>query len=240
MISSKEVILENKLILNTDCYVQEGCKKYTNNLCTEQFCVRLYKIDELYNKALLTKEQRIPLRLRLDNNRIDEAPYTKLKSYQKNIIDFVNEGINLYIFSNTTGNGKTSWAIKLLQAYIHKIWASSDLTCRVLFINVPNFMRELKLNISQKSDYIKHINDNVLNADIVVWDDIATKGTSEFEHEQLISIIDTRMNNKKSNIFTSNINPQDLPNMLGARLASRIIGLSECIPFNGYDKRGVS
>ena len=48
------------------------------------------------------------------------------------------------------------------------------------------------------------------------------------------------MNNKKSNIFTSNINPQDLPNMLGARLASRIIGLSECIPFNGYDKRGVS
>ena len=90
MISSKEVILENKLILNTDCYVQEGCKKYTNNLCAEQFCVRLYKIDELYNQALLTKDQRIPLRLRLDNNRIDEAPYTKLKSYQKNIIDFVN------------------------------------------------------------------------------------------------------------------------------------------------------
>ena len=53
MISSKEVILENKLILNTDCYVQEGCKKYTNNLCTEQFCVRLYKIDELYNKFWL-------------------------------------------------------------------------------------------------------------------------------------------------------------------------------------------
>ena len=240
MISSKEVLLENKLILNTDCYVQEGCKKYDNNLCTEQFCVRLYKIDELYNKALLTKEQRIPLRLRLDNNRIDEVPYTKLKSYQKNIVEFVNNGTNLYIFSNITGNGKTSWAIKLLQSYVNKIWASSDLVCRGLFINVPNFMRELKLNITQKSDYIKHINDNVLNADIVVWDDIATKGASEFEHEQLISIIDTRMNNKKSNIFTSNINPQDLPNMLGARLASRIIGLSECIPFNGYDKRGVS
>ena len=62
-------------------------------------------------------------------------------------------------------------------------------------------MRELKLNISQKSDYIKHINDNVLDADIVVWDDIATKGASEFEHEQLISIIDSRMNDKKSNIF---------------------------------------
>ena len=56
----------------------------------------------------------------------------------------------------------------------------------------------------------------------------------KFFHKKILT------NNKKSNIFTSNINPQDLSNMLGARLASRIIGLSECIPFNGYDKRGVS
>ena len=230
--------MDKKLIYNTECYVQDTCKKYKNNACTDLFCVRLYKIDELYNQSLLTTEQRKVIKLRLDENRIDEFPYRELQSYQKNILDFVSKGSNLYIYSANTGNGKTSWAIKLLQAYISKIWASSDLTCRCLFINVPKYMRELKLNISKSSEYITHINEHVNTADLVVWDDMATKSTSDYEHEQLISILDSRFDANKCNIFTSNIPPNDLPNVIGARLTSRIIGLSTCIQFNGSDKRG--
>lgn len=228
-----------KRISASDCYVKDGCKKNDNNACiADDFCIRLFKIDDLFNRSLLSKEQRTQLKLRLDVSRVDEDAYKELKTYQSNIVDFVTKGYNLYIYSNITGNGKTSWALKLLQTYIFKIWPQSDLTCKALFINVPKFMRELKLNITQKSDYIRYINDNVLNADIVIWDDIATKSASEYEHEQLISIIDSRMNDKKCNIFTSNVTPQDLSEVLGARLASRIIGLSRCISFNGYDKRG--
>lgn len=230
--------MEKKLITNAECYVQEGCKKFRQNTCNELFCIRLYKLDELYNQSLLSQDQRKPIRLRLDEDRIDEVPFVQLREYQQDILDFVAQGKNLYIYSANTGNGKTSWAIKLIQAYISKIWASSDLTCRALFISVPKFMRELKLNIDRKSDYIQHINNNAIDADLVIWDDIATKSASEYEHEQMISIIDSRIDNKKSNIFTSNIAPLDLTDYLGARLTSRIIGMSTSICFNGADKRG--
>lgn len=230
--------MEKKLITNADCYVQDGCKKYKQNSCTELFCIRLYKLDELYNQSLLSQDQRKPIRLRLDENRIDEGPYLQLREYQQDILDFVAQGKNLYIYSPITGNGKTSWAIKFIQAYISKIWAPSDLTCRALFISVPKFMRELKLNIDKRSEYIQHINENVNSADLVIWDDIATKSASEYEHEQMISIIDSRIDNKKSNIFTSNISPLDLTDYLGARLTSRIVGLSTAVCFNGSDKRG--
>ena len=230
--------MEKKLITKEQCYVQDKCKKYLQNTCEDLFCIRLYKIDELYNQSLLSFDQRHLLKLRLDENRIDEAAYKLLQEYTKNIIDFISAGKNLYIYSSNTGNGKTSWAIKFIQAYIQKIWASSDLVCRALFISVPRFTRELKLNITSHSDYIQHINDNVLSADLVIWDDIAIKTTTEFEHEQLISIIDSRLESNKSNIFTSNIPPHDLTNYLGARLTSRIIGSSTIIAFQGADKRG--
>ena len=42
----------------------------------------------------------------------------------------------------------------------------------------------------------------------------------------------------KSNIFTSNINPENLSLLLGDRLASRI-KQSKIIEFKGKDKRGV-
>ena len=230
--------MEKKLITKEECYVQEGCKKFIQNTCNDLFCIRLYKMDELYNQSLLSTQQRLPIKLRLDENRIDESPYTLLKEYQQNILDVVQNGTNIYIYSPITGNGKTSWAIKFIQSYVQKIWANSDLHCQALFISVPKFMRELKINIDTKSDYVQHINKYVSDADLVIWDDIATKSATEFEHEQLISIIDTRIEDNKSNIFTSNISPSELNNYLGARLTSRIVGLSKIICFNGSDKRG--
>ena len=152
--------MEHNLILKQNCYVQENCKKYNNNSCIEDFCIRLYKMNTLYDKSLLTNDQRLPIKLRLDSNRIDEGAYTKLSSYQSNIVRLVEHGHNLYIYSNTTGNGKTSWALKFIQAYINKVWMSSDLTCRALFINVPRYIMELKNNISdivQKELYTMHI-----------------------------------------------------------------------------------
>ena len=38
-----------------------------------------------------------------------------------NIDKFVYKGSNLYIYSSTAGNGKTSWAFRLLRAYVNKV-----------------------------------------------------------------------------------------------------------------------
>ena len=162
-----------------------------------------------------------------------------LKEFCSNIEENVRNGSNLYIYSNITGNGKTAWAEKIIQSYIESIWYKSDLLCKALFINVPRFLIALKDSISNHNEYYQHIKENVKDTDLVIWDDIGTKDSTQFEHDNLLSIIDTRMIENKSNIFTSNIQPRNLESYLGPRLSSRIINYSNCIQFVGVDKRGI-
>ena len=144
------------------------------------------------------------------------------------------------MWSSMTGNGKTAWSLRLIQAYLSKIWVTSDLSCRALFINVPKFFLSLKDNISQRNDYISHIKSNVLNADLVVWDEVALKTLTPFEMENLLSLINNRIDLGKANIYTSNISPNELLNLVGDRLYSRIINKSDVLEFRGADKRNLS
>lgn len=229
-----------------DCIIKDTCKLYDNDkdICPYvnneiKVCMRKYKINYLLDQALLSDAQKIRKALLLDVNKIDLQAFTDLNIIKNDIVSFAKNGDNIYIYSKIPGNGKTSWAIKLIQSYINKIWAESQLTCRVLFINVPKFLLSLKASISNQSDYIDHINKYVNSADIVVWDDIGTKVATEFEHEHLLSLIDSRLLDNKANIFTSNIIPNELSGFIGDRLASRIINTSKTIEFLGADKRGL-
>ena len=91
-----------------------------------------------------------------------------------------------------------------------KIWSKCSLSCHVLFISVPRLLLALKDNIDTKSEYINHIKENITNCDLVIWDDIGTKQSTTFENENLLYMIDTRINNNKANIFTSNLNRNEL------------------------------
>ena len=183
--------------------------------------------------------QRKHINLRLDSNQSDLEAFNILRDIQNNIVNFINNGKNLYIHSSIAGNGKSSWALRLVQSYFNKIWSKSDLNCRALFINVPRFLLALKDNITEKSSYVEHIKNNIFNCDVVIWDDIATKSVTVFESENLLSMIEYRISSGKSNIFTSNLNNNELHQFLGDRLYSRVYNYSECINIVGKDKRGV-
>ena len=221
-----------------NCEYCGNCVPFKNGECKyPEFCLRKFKIDKFLDLGLISKAQREDKTLVLDSNNCDLEAYTYLNNLRKNILEFVSNGDNVYIYSQQTGNGKTEWSLKLLKSYILKIWHKSAITCKVLFISVPRYLLSIKDAISNNNEYAKHIKENVLSADIVVWDDIATKGMTEFETENVLSIIDARINMGKSNIFTSNITPQELQIYVGDRLGSRILGTSKLIKFVGQDKR---
>lgn len=218
-----------------DCWMHDSCK----NKCDNNFCIKLFKLDYLFNQALITPSQRKHINLRVDSDGTDLEVFKILKNIEINIADFVLDGKNLYIHSEQSGNGKSAWSLRLIQAYFNKIWQTSDLKCRALFINVPRFLLTLKDNISHENDYINHIKQNVLNADIVVWDEVGVKSLTEYEHENLLSLINARIDDNKSNIYTSNLNPEELKDKVGLRLYSRIVNNSINLEFHGADKRGV-
>lgn len=225
-----------------DCWMKDRCWKYINvESCecrnNDVFCIKLYKMNALYEKSLLSDKQRKYVPLRIESTGTDRDAFLKLHNIEENIETFVNNGDNLYIYSNQVGNGKTSWAIRLLQAYLQKIYARCDLDCKVLFVSVPTYLLEMKNALTERNEYAEYVSQNVLKADIVVFDDIATKTATTFEHEKLFSIIDQRLNYGKSCIFTSNVDYNGLTSAMGSRIASRIFRTSDAIEFHGCDKR---
>lgn len=225
------------MITANDCWLKSQCKQ--RHCDDPNGCMILFKLDYLYNQANIPVNLRANLTLHTDADGTDLVEFKQLKAIQDNIIQFIDDGNQLLIHSKTCGCGKTSWSLRLLQTYFNKIWLKSELKCRALFINVPAFLLALKDNISSKNDYIEHIKQNVLDCDLVIWDDIGTKNSTTFEAENLLSMIDGRIIHNKANIFTSNLNDDELHAALGDRLASRICNLGYNITLHGGDKRGL-
>lgn len=224
------------MITSENCWLKDRCNKVD---CNSPMCMRLYKLDYLYNQANISMTQRQHIDLRLDSDLRDKDAFVRLKRIEDDIVNFVNGGYNVYIHSRNCGNGKTSWSLRFAQSYLNKIWYKCSLDCKVLFINVPRFLLALKDNISEKSDYVQHIKENVLTCDLVIWDEIGTKSLSTFEHENVLNLINARIDSGKSNIYTSNLTNDELHTSVGDRLYSRIVELSSDIELFGSDKRGL-
>lgn len=220
---------------NENCWLLESC----NHIDCNSFCLKRFKLNYLFEEALIPLNKRYLIPLYLDKNECDKEAFLLLKEFEKNIISFVNNGENIYIHSTICGNGKSSWALRLVQSYFNKIWFKCSLKCKALFINVPQFLLAIKDNISNINEYAEHIKENVYEADLIIWDDIGNKTITQFESDNLLSIIDSRMNKGKANIYTSNLSNEELHEALGDRLSSRIINSSYDIEFKGADKRGL-
>lgn len=223
---------------SNNCFLYQRCN---HKDCDKDFCMRKYKLSALYDAALISEKLRKPFSLALNESdaldRKDVQSFTNLKMICNHINEFVSAGENLFLHSSISGNGKTSWSIRIAHSYLDSIWFKAPLECKVLFINVPSFLLALKENISDKNEQALYIKQNYLEADLVIWDDIAAKVGSEFEINHLLSMIDNRISLGKSNIFTSNLNKEQMMTALGSRLTSRICNLSIDIELFGSDKR---
>ena len=73
---------------------------------------------------------------------------------------------------------------------------------------------------------------------MVIWDDIGANKLSDYDHTQLLTYIDQRKLNLKSNIYTGNLNYDQLMNTVGARLTSRVWNDSTVVELVGVDRRG--
>ena len=124
-----------------------------------------------------------------------------------------------------------------MQQYFNNVWYGNRFRCRGLFIFVPAFLNDVKKNINNPSfefnDFVKRIN----VADLVIWDDIGANKLSNFDYTQLLSYIDQRKLNFKSNIYTGNLNREQLLDYVGTRLTSRIWNDSIKVELVGIDRR---
>lgn len=202
--------------------------------CSET-CVRYVQMDKLLELSNLPKRLRKPTRLKCPPEYPDFKAYTELAEYKNNISANVKEGNNLLICSKYCGNGKTTWASKIMLKYFDETWFNSYGVTRGLFVHVPTLLNDIRC-FENCPEYIERINE----ADLVIWDDIAyATSLTEFQSQQLLMYIDYRINECKSNIYTCNmITKEEMSNKLGLRLASRIYNQSKVVELIAKDYRG--
>lgn len=196
-------------------------------------CIRYMEMSHLLENSGIPKVRQKPASLIPDD--ADYGAFVMLSDIKDNILQRVECGFNLYLGSKNTGNGKTSWAIKILLKYFDSIWAGNGFRIRGLFVHVPTLLSKLKdFDNPLSAEY----RNSLLKADLIVWDDIAVSGISQYDYNNLLMYIDNRILNEKSNIFTSNkVSRYELEEVIGNRLASRIWETSTKITLVGKDRR---
>lgn len=212
----------------SDCWYKDVC---TQSICDS--CERFLEMSYLMEASGIPKSKQTPAELTPED--IDYDSFCYLAIIKGSMVEFVDNGGQLYICSSNTGNGKTSWAIKLMLKYFDSIWAGNGLRIRGMFVHVPTLLMQLKnFNDPMPESYKRYF----LDVDLIVWDDIAHADISKYDYTNLLMILDTRILNDKANIFTSNItNKRKLDECVGVKLSSRIWNSSMVIEFKGKDRR---
>lgn len=216
---------------NEECWYKDVCLA---DSCAD--CIKFAEMSFLMESSNLPKAKQKPQALTAPPDDIEA--YRQLADIKSSIVDFVESGENLYIASRASGNGKTSWAIKLLLKYFDEVWAGNGFNIRGLFVSVPTFLLKCK-DFKNTDKEFEQLKKHLLQADLVVWDDIASTNISAYDYSQLLMYIDARVLNEQANIFTGNFPTLDgLTERVGAKLASRIwTNKTVVITFKGGDMR---
>lgn len=217
------------------CYAEKYCKKPKIE-CSE-YCDAYRLLRALY------KLSRIPERycynIPLVPDRADLPAFESLKNYMDHVEENVELGEGLYIWSDGVGNGKTSWACKIMSHYFRKIAFKSGLENEGLYIYLPTFLDDLRFSYNEEPDpEFMEVLSMMKNCKLLIMDDIGAEKSSEWVNERLLSIINTRIMKGLSTIYTSNMSLIEQEEHVGKRIASRIIGSTKEIHLTGADKRG--
>ncbi|NMB37954.1 MAG: ATP-binding protein [Firmicutes bacterium] len=139
------------------------------------------------------------------------------KNFSKN-----HDGKGL-IICGKSGRGKTHLACAIIN-YLEAQYNTA-------FAHVPTLLEKTRQGQGKL--------EQLLNADLLVLDDLGGERGSEWALEKLLIIVDGRLNNLKATIYTTNFNFDELELRVGSRLASRILYNSCGLVVQGPDWRQI-
>jgi DNA replication protein DnaC len=158
-----------------------------------------------------------------------------LKTAKHRVEQFVNEwmpqlGVKGLLLQGGCGTGKTHLAVAALQEIIQ-----TDKPGKLLFSNFQDLIQEIQASFPADSSVDKsEILQPLLDADLLVLDELGSQKPSAWVHDILYYIINSRYNDVRTTIFTTN-NVDDLADRIGDRLRSRLYEMASVIQMTGVD-----
>lgn len=164
-------------------------------------------------------------------NRQNNEIYKKMKEFAVNWNE--NKKNSVLLFGGA-GTGKTYISACIINHLVKQ-------TIATVFVVVPDLLNKIRTCYNKNSDVREEsIMHGLEECDLLVLDDLGAEkhtGNDDWANERLFSIINNRYLNKKSIIFTSNYDPNELHKRLTSRTMSRIHEMTKgnVISFDGIE-----
>lgn len=213
-------------------------------------CLKQRLLDISYNKSNisnLSKENFDTFNLNIFSNKVEPEKYKINISPQQNMlmirqkcIEFVENFDNYdsknLLFTGNTGLGKTFMsnciANELIKSGKNVLYQTAPVLLETVIDNKMN-----KYKTSSQDDFYK----NVLEADLLIIDDLGTECLNSMKLSELFTILNTRLlnlNNKiTKTIISTNLNINNIFKNYEERIGSRIAGFYDIYYFFGDDLR---
>jgi DNA replication protein DnaC len=190
----------------------------------------------------LLAEARIPKRYEhcdLDSYVTRNESQKSAKIWVQRFLDKYPQVDNGLLFLGTCGVGKTHLAVALLKQVVKGKGDGG------LFYDFRDLLREIQASwnsVSQTSEW--HVLRPVLEAKILVLDELGANKPTEWVRDTIAHIINCRYNDKRLTIFTSNFldaptktGEETLTDRIGVRLRSRLYEMCREVEIHGVDFR---
>jgi len=236
-----------------NCNFSRSCKRYDTPECNS-ICYPYVFMYGTTGDSGLWSTRNVPKRYSnylIENIPIKNEPvYERMVAYIKDVGNIVlHKRIGLYLYGGT-GNGKTTTAITILNEFViaraklHLNGSKKILFNPTLFLKTSDFQNvynaqfrgtpEMQMAASER--YYK-LKERMKEVELLVIDDIAMRDTTEAFKQELYEILDNRVTEELTTIFTSNVAIENLVEFLGERISSRIEGMAFPFKFEGIDQR---
>jgi DNA replication protein DnaC len=162
---------------------------------------------------------------------IDETVVGEVRRYVADLRANLEGGRGLWLMGDV-GTGKTTLAMLVSK------WAL-DAGHTVAIYSLPRLLSELRKTFEESSDlsYLQLL-DSLASVDLLHIDDVGAEKTSEWVIEQLYAIVNTRYEEEKAILLTTNLDEASLREQITERTVSRLIEMcGDPLPLFGADQR---
>jgi DNA replication protein DnaC len=152
-----------------------------------------------------------------------------VRRFVERIEENLDRGRGVWIMGDV-GTGKTMLAMLVSKAAL-------DAGRSVAIYSLPRLLNLIREAIADEEGVVGFL-DRLGAVDLLHVDDVGAENRTDWALEQLYSIINARYEDERSIVMTTNLEPTELAEQIGARTVSRLVEMcGDPLPLFGEDKR---
>lgn len=150
-------------------------------------------------------------------------------NYAKNYAETFSDSSESILMFGRTGLGKTHLSLAIANKVLERGYS-------VIYDSIINILRSIEREHFSR-EHSSEMIDLIMDAELLILDDLGTEYESAFYNSTIYNIINTRLNRGRPTIISTNLDFAGIRRRYEERVVSRITATYACMEFKGEDVR---